>query len=63
MNHQDNIRIITQGVEEVRQEEQARCQEAGGASVELKLTVDLKKKNIYEVPEEVIDILKPDVER
>ncbi|KAL8758790.1 MAG: hypothetical protein Q9199_001201 [Rusavskia elegans] len=63
MNHQDNIRIITQGVEEVRQEEQARCQEAGGASVELKLTVDLKKKNIYEVPEEVIDILKPDVVR
>ncbi|CAL8582490.1 RAM signaling network component, variant 2 [Xanthoria parietina] len=61
MNHQDNIRIITQGVDEVRQEAQALCQEAGAAPVELELTVDLKKKNIYEVPEEAIDILRPDV--
>ncbi|KAL9596896.1 MAG: hypothetical protein Q9179_004460 [Wetmoreana sp. 5 TL-2023] len=62
MNHQDNIRIFAEGVEDARHEQQARSQEVGSA-VNLKLTVDLSKRNLYEVPEEVIDILGVDVER
>ena len=63
MDHQDNIRIFAKGVEEGREDYQAHVSEAGGAPVNLTLTVNLKGKNIYEVPEEVIDLLKPDVER
>ncbi|KAL8733369.1 MAG: hypothetical protein Q9166_002193 [cf. Caloplaca sp. 2 TL-2023] len=62
MNHQDNIRIFTEGVEDARQEQQARSQEVG-TNVNISLTVDLQRKNIYEVPEEVIETLKEDVER
>ena len=62
MDHQDNIRIFTKGVEEGREDYQAHIREAGGAPVNLRLTVNLKKKNIYEVPEEIIDVLKPDVQ-
>ncbi|KAL8996422.1 MAG: hypothetical protein Q9169_004070 [Polycauliona sp. 2 TL-2023] len=62
MNHQDNIEIFTQEVEEARrQQPQAHSQEARGGSVDLTLTVDLRGRNIYEVPEEAIDVLKPDV--
>ncbi|KAL9038914.1 MAG: hypothetical protein Q9180_002843 [Flavoplaca navasiana] len=57
MDHQDSIRIFTKGVEEGREDYQAHIREAGGAPVNLRLTVNLKKKNIYEVPEEVIDLL------
>ncbi|KAL8669216.1 MAG: hypothetical protein Q9168_006187 [Polycauliona sp. 1 TL-2023] len=62
MNHQDIIRIFTQEVEQVRREkQQARGQEAGARPVDLSLTVQLKRKGIYEVPEDVVDVLKPDV--
>ncbi|KAL8687559.1 MAG: hypothetical protein Q9218_006303 [Villophora microphyllina] len=58
----DNIRIFTEGVEDARHEQQARSHEVGPA-VNLKLTVDLSKRNLYAIPDEVIDILKVDVER
>ncbi|KAL8711608.1 MAG: hypothetical protein Q9220_004018 [cf. Caloplaca sp. 1 TL-2023] len=61
MNHQDNIRIFVEGVEGARRDKQALSQEVGTA-VDLKFTVDVSHKNIYEVPEEVIDILKSDVD-
>ncbi|KAL8849980.1 MAG: hypothetical protein Q9221_005086 [Calogaya cf. arnoldii] len=63
MNHLESIRIFTKGVEDAREEQQAHSQEAAGTSAQLTLTVDLQKKSINEVPEEVIDILQPDVER
>ncbi|KAL9604959.1 MAG: hypothetical protein Q9219_000147 [cf. Caloplaca sp. 3 TL-2023] len=68
MNHQDNIRIITTGVEDAQREQQARREQPARASedgpaVDLKLTVDLSKRNLYEIPEEVIDLLETDVER
>lgn len=62
MNHQDNIRIFTEGVEDARHDQQARSQEIGPA-VNLKLTVDLSKRNLYAVPDEVIEVLRVDVER
>ncbi|KAL9583494.1 MAG: hypothetical protein Q9203_005065, partial [Teloschistes exilis] len=62
MNHQDNVRIFTEGVEDARHEQQTRSHETGPA-VSLKLTVDLSKRDIYAVPDEVIDILRVDVER
>ena len=61
MDHQHNLRIVTAGVEDARREQQARGPEVG--PVDLKLTVDLSKKNLYELPEEVIDILSAEVER
>ncbi|KAL8657393.1 MAG: hypothetical protein Q9226_001953 [Calogaya cf. arnoldii] len=63
MDHQENIRIFTTGVDDAREEQQAHSQEAACTSAKLTLTVDLQKRNIYEVPEEVVDILRPDVER
>ncbi|KAL9577480.1 MAG: hypothetical protein Q9212_006340 [Teloschistes hypoglaucus] len=62
MNHQDNVRIFTEGVEDSRREQQTRSHETG-PTVSLKLTVDLSKRDIYAVPDEVIDILRVDVER
>lgn len=62
MNHHDNIRIITAGVEDARREQEGRGSEVGPV-VDLKLTVDLSKRNLYELPEEVIGILRTDVER
>ncbi|KAL9002983.1 MAG: hypothetical protein Q9188_004117 [Gyalolechia gomerana] len=61
MNHQDNIRIITAGVEDARREQ--REQQAPGLVADFKLTVDLSKRNLYELPEEVVDVFKTDVER
>ncbi|KAL8935275.1 MAG: hypothetical protein Q9216_005509 [Gyalolechia sp. 2 TL-2023] len=61
MNHQDNIRIITAGVEDARREQ--REQQAPGLVADFKLTVDLSKSNLHELPEEVVDLLKIDVER
>ncbi|KAL8676004.1 MAG: hypothetical protein Q9186_007433 [Xanthomendoza sp. 1 TL-2023] len=62
MNHQDIIRIFTEGVDDARREREARTQEVG-TPPDLTLTVDLRSKNIYEVPEEIIETFKLDVER
>ncbi|KAL8969342.1 MAG: hypothetical protein Q9183_002045 [Haloplaca sp. 2 TL-2023] len=62
MNHQDNIRIFTEGVEDARHDQRSRSHEVGPA-VNLKLTVDLGKRNLYAIPDEVIEILRVDVER
>ncbi|KAL8832321.1 MAG: hypothetical protein Q9170_004933 [Blastenia crenularia] len=62
MDHQDSIRIIADGVEDARREQQARGPEVG-PQVDLKLTVDLSKRNLYEIPGEVVEILSADVER
>ena len=62
MNHRDNIRIFTEGVEDARHDQRSRSHEAGPA-VNLKLTVDLGKRNLYAIPDEVIEILRVDVER
>ncbi|KAI4116971.1 MAG: hypothetical protein LQ345_002705 [Seirophora villosa] len=62
MNHQDNVRIFAIGVEDARREQQARGQEVG-PSVDLKLTVDLSKRNIDQVPHEAVDLLTLEVER
>ncbi|KAI4286900.1 MAG: hypothetical protein L6R35_003841, partial [Caloplaca aegaea] len=56
MDYQDNVRIFAKGVEDAKREQQARGQEVG-PSVDLKLTVDLSKRNIDEVPHEAIDLL------
>ncbi|KAL8946856.1 MAG: hypothetical protein Q9222_006798 [Ikaeria aurantiellina] len=61
MNHQDNIRIFVEGVEGARRDKQALSQEVGTA-VDLKFTVDVSHKNIYEIPEEVVEILQKDVD-
>ncbi|KAL8866846.1 MAG: hypothetical protein Q9174_006043, partial [Haloplaca sp. 1 TL-2023] len=62
MNHLDNIRIFTEGVEDARHDQRSRSHEVGPA-VNLKLTVDLSKRNLYAIPDEVIEILRVDVER
>lgn len=62
MNHQDNVRIFAIGVEDAKREQQARGQEVG-PSVDLKLTVDLSKRNIDQVPHEAVDLLTLEVER
>ncbi|KAL8802910.1 MAG: hypothetical protein Q9200_006424 [Gallowayella weberi] len=62
MNHQDIIRIFTEGVEDARREREARSQEVG-TPADLTLTVDLSNKNIHEVPEGIIETFKLDVER
>ncbi|KAL8796738.1 MAG: hypothetical protein Q9182_007315 [Xanthomendoza sp. 2 TL-2023] len=62
MNHQDIIRIFTDGVEDARREREARSQEVG-TPADLTLTVDLRSKNIHEIPEEIIETFKLDVER
>lgn len=62
MDYQDNVRIFAKGVEDAKREQQARGQEVG-PSVDLKLTVDLSKRNIDEVPHEAIDLLTSEVER
>lgn len=63
MNHQDNVRMFTEGVEDARHEQQQTRSHETGPAVSLKLTVDLSKRDIYAVPDEVIDILRVDVER
>lgn len=62
MNYQDSIRIFATGVEDARREQQARGQEVGPVA-DLKLTVDLSKRNLREVPDEVIELLRAEVER
>ncbi|KAI4129200.1 MAG: hypothetical protein LQ338_002359 [Usnochroma carphineum] len=62
MSHEENIQIFVTGVEDARREQQARGHEVGPA-VDFKLTVDLSKRNLYEVPQEVVELLRAEVER
>lgn len=62
MNYQDSVRIFATGVEDARREQQTRSQELGPV-VDLKLTVDLSKRGLHEIPDEVVELLKVEVER
>ena len=47
------------------QHNESQAAEASGVSNELKpgVTIDLSRKNIQELPEEVVDIIKNELER
>ncbi|KAL8930185.1 MAG: hypothetical protein Q9208_000802 [Pyrenodesmia sp. 3 TL-2023] len=62
MNYQDSVRIFAMGVEDARREQQTRSHELGPV-VDLKLTVDLSKRGLHEVPDDVVELLKVEVER
>lgn len=62
MNYQDGVRVFATGIEDARHEQQTRGQDVRPV-VDFKLTVDLSKRSLHEIPDEVVDLLKNEVER
>ncbi len=62
MNYQDGVRVFATGIEDARHEQQTRGPDVRPV-VDFKLTVDLSKRSLHEIPDEVVDLLKVEVER
>ncbi|KAL8900029.1 MAG: hypothetical protein Q9207_005893 [Kuettlingeria erythrocarpa] len=62
MNYQDGVRVFATGIEDARHEQQTRGPDVRPV-VDFKLTVDLSKRSLHEIPDEVVDLLKLEVER
>lgn len=59
------IGLAREAMASARQENETQAAEASGVSTELKpgITIDLSRRNILELPDEVVDIIKGELER
>lgn len=59
------ITLAREAMKDALQHNESQAAEASGVSNELKpgVTIDLSRKNIQELPEEVVDIIKNELER
>ena len=59
------VLLAQEALKHAIEENQSKAAEASGVSNELKprVTIDLSHKNIEKFPEEVVDIIKDDIER
>ncbi len=59
------IALAREAMDSALQENETQAAEASGVSTDLKpgVTIDLSRKNIQALPEEVVDIIKNELER
>ncbi len=63
INSNQVIALVQQAVVAARQETQRSVNGAANGSVRPGLTIDLGYKNIQRIPEEVVNIIKDEIER
>lgn len=59
------ISLAREAMKSALRDNESQAAEASGVSTELKpgVTIDLSRKNIQELPDEVVDIIKHELER